>query len=62
MSISLFNLTKAFGAAAIVEDLSLEIAVGEIVILQGSSGIFGGLASSAKVGREKEKRAVRRKV
>jgi multiple sugar transport system ATP-binding protein len=38
MSISLFNLTKAFGAAAIVDDLSLEIGDGEFVVFLGPSG------------------------
>jgi len=38
MSISLSNLTKSFGVAAIVDDLSLEIGDGEFVVFLGPSG------------------------
>ncbi len=38
MSIQLINLNKAFGAARVVNDLSLEIRDGEFVVLLGPSG------------------------
>src|SRR5262245_15709810 len=38
MGITLRNLTKAFGSTSVVNDLSLEIADGEFVVLLGPSG------------------------
>lgn len=38
MSITLQNLTKSYGATTVVDDLSLEIADGEFVVLLGPSG------------------------
>ena len=38
MSITLHNLSKAFGSAIVVDDLSLEINDGEFVVLLGPSG------------------------
>src|SRR4029434_5252111 len=38
MSIQLSNLTKSFGHATVVDDLSLEIDDGEFVVLLGPSG------------------------
>jgi multiple sugar transport system ATP-binding protein len=38
VSISLINLTKSFGDAAVVDDLSLEVGNGEFVVFLGPSG------------------------
>ena len=38
MSITLHNLSKSFGSAIVVDDLSLEINDGEFVVLLGPSG------------------------
>jgi len=38
VSVSVFNLTKSFDSARVVDDLSLEIADGEFVVLLGPSG------------------------
>src|SRR5436190_18548748 len=38
MSISIQHLTKSFGSTTVVDDLSLEIADGEFVVLLGPSG------------------------